>query len=139
MELSLEITTIFEQKPNDYESNFFFFQKKSLVIMTASIILILGSILTGAVFYNPYHPYNALESGLYSALHRVAWALGSIGLLYVASFGHAIPLNRILTWSPWIPLSKLIYSAYLIHMQFQLRAAAQFRNPQKIGYFDTVR
>ncbi|XP_044746794.1 nose resistant to fluoxetine protein 6-like [Coccinella septempunctata] len=119
-------------------SNYHIPMKRSLVILATSIILLLGAILTGAVFYNPYHPYSAVESGLYSALHRVAWALGSVGLLYVASFGHAIPLNRILTWSPWIPLSKLIYSAYLIHMQFQLRAAAQFRNPQRIGYFDTI-
>ncbi|KAL3287100.1 hypothetical protein HHI36_001584 [Cryptolaemus montrouzieri] len=119
-------------------SNYHIPMKKSLMILTGSIILLLATILTAAFFYDPYHPYNAIESGFYASLHRAAWAIGSIGLLYVASFGHAIPLKNILTWSPWIPLSKLIYSAYLIHMQFQLRIAAKVSAPVKIGYFDCI-
>ncbi|KAK9880602.1 hypothetical protein WA026_011841 [Henosepilachna vigintioctopunctata] len=119
-------------------TNYHLPMKRSLLILTVSIVLILAAILTGAVFYNPYHPYNAIESGIYAALHRVGWAAGCSGLLFVASFGHATPIKKILTWYPWIPLSKLIYSAYLIHMQFQLRAAATFMNPRRIGIFDTV-
>ncbi|XP_060529412.1 nose resistant to fluoxetine protein 6-like [Cylas formicarius] len=111
---------------------------KSWIIITLSIALILAAIFSGVVFYNPYHPYNAIESGLYSAFHRPLWAVGSIGLMYVTSYGHASFFKKVLEWGPWIPLSKLQYGAYLIHMQFQLRSAAKFMNPKYISYFDLI-
>lgn len=110
---------------------------KSILILIISLILLFACILTGAIFYNPYHEYNAVEAGAYASLHRLAWAIGSVGLLHISSYGHAKPLMKFLTWGPWIPLSKLIYGAYLSHMNFQLRGAANFMNARKIGYFDT--
>lgn len=104
-----------------------------------SLFLMLVSLFSGMVFYDPYHTYNSVESAAYAALHRPAWALGSVGLLYVASFGHGSFLKKVLSWSPWIPLSKLVYGAYLTHFQFQLRSAAVFKNPMQIAYFDVVR
>ncbi|XP_030745923.1 nose resistant to fluoxetine protein 6-like [Sitophilus oryzae] len=111
---------------------------KSIFIVLLSLISVAAAVLCGAVFYNPYHPYNPYESGAYAALHRPLWALGSIGIMFVASYGHASFITKILTWSPWIPLSKLQYGAYLIHMQFQLRSAAKFMSPKYISYFDLI-
>ncbi|KAG5894540.1 hypothetical protein JTB14_026828 [Gonioctena quinquepunctata] len=111
---------------------------KTFMIVIASLCIMLISVFTAKVFYNPYHRYNALESGSYAALHRLAWAVGSVGLFYVASFGHASFFKKILSWSPWIPLSKLVYGAYLTHMTFQLRSAAKFMNPRQLSYFDVI-
>lgn len=127
------------RKSCDLDFVTFIFQVKSYCILLVSFVLITISIVGGSVFYDPYHKYNAVESAMYAALHRPAFAVGSVGVLYVASFGHARPIYKILTWSPWIPLSKLVYGAYLIHMNFQLRAAAKFMNPRQISYFDVVR
>ncbi|XP_076267312.1 nose resistant to fluoxetine protein 6-like isoform X3 [Rhynchophorus ferrugineus] len=82
---------------------------KTTLIVLASLLSIVASIFCGAIFYNPYHEYNTYESAAYAALHRPLWAMGSIGLMYVASYGHASFLSKILTWNPWIPLSKLQY------------------------------
>ncbi|KAF7280195.1 hypothetical protein GWI33_006300 [Rhynchophorus ferrugineus] len=111
---------------------------KTTLIVLASLLSIVASIFCGAIFYNPYHEYNTYESAAYAALHRPLWAMGSIGLMYVASYGHASFLSTILTWNPWIPLSKLQYGAYLVHMQFQLRAAAKFMSPRYISFFDLI-
>ncbi|CAH0550691.1 unnamed protein product [Brassicogethes aeneus] len=111
---------------------------KSIVLLLVSLTLMFMSVFIGGVFYNPYHAYNAAESASYAALHRPAWALGSIGLLYTASYGHGYIINKVLTWSPLVPLAKLVYGAYLVHMQFQLRSAARFRNPRSISYFDVI-
>ncbi|XP_076267311.1 nose resistant to fluoxetine protein 6-like isoform X2 [Rhynchophorus ferrugineus] len=111
---------------------------KTTLIVLASLLSIVASIFCGAIFYNPYHEYNTYESAAYAALHRPLWAMGSIGLMYVASYGHASFLSKILTWNPWIPLSKLQYGAYLVHMQFQLRAAAKFMSPRYISFFDLI-
>ncbi|XP_018579714.2 nose resistant to fluoxetine protein 6-like [Anoplophora glabripennis] len=109
---------------------------QSFAIVMGSLFLMLVSLFSGMVFYDPYHSYNSVESAAYAALHRPAWALGSVGLIYVASFGHGSFLKKVLSWSPWIPLSKLVYGAYLTHFQFQLRSAAVFKNPKQIAYFD---
>ncbi|KAL1514039.1 hypothetical protein ABEB36_003363 [Hypothenemus hampei] len=111
---------------------------KSFIIILLSVISIAASIFGGSVFYNPYHPYNPYESGAYAGFHRALWALGSVGLMYVASYGHGSLISNVLSWSPWVPLSKLQYGAYLIHMQFQLRSAASFMNPRYITYFDLI-
>ncbi|KAJ8954784.1 hypothetical protein NQ318_014895 [Aromia moschata] len=111
---------------------------KSFGIIAASLCLMCVAVFSGKVFYDPYHDYNAIESASYAALHRFAWAVGSVGLLYVTSFGHASFMRKILSWRPWIPLSKLVYGAYLAHMQFQLRSAARFMNPRQITYFDVM-
>ncbi|XP_044263796.1 nose resistant to fluoxetine protein 6-like [Tribolium madens] len=111
---------------------------RSHFLMLLSLIMILVCIVGGAVFYDPYHKYNALESSVYAALHRPAFAIGTVGIIYVSSYGHATFINKILCWSPWIPLSKLVYGVYLIHMQFQLRAASKFMNPRQFSYFDVI-
>ncbi|CAH1163713.1 unnamed protein product [Phaedon cochleariae] len=111
---------------------------KSFIVVVVSLCLMLMSVFSAKVFYDPYHPYNAVESASYAALHRLAWAAGSFGVLYVASFGHAGCIRKVLCWSPWVPLSKLVYGAYLCHMTFQLRSAAKFMNPRQVSYFDVM-
>lgn len=99
----------------------------------------LMSILTGAIFYDENYKYNAIESGIYNSLHRTVWALGSVGIIYVASYGRSKFIYNVLSWSPLIPLSKLVYGAYLIHMQFQMRAVAKKGGADFVSYFDVVR
>ncbi|XP_056635161.1 nose resistant to fluoxetine protein 6-like isoform X1 [Diorhabda sublineata] len=110
----------------------------SHIILLTSISIMMTSLLTGIVFYDAEYEYDAVESALYASLHRVAWSLGSIGVLYVASYGHAKLIYNFLSWKPWIPLSKLVYGAYLTHMQFQMRAVARKGGADFISYFDVV-
>ncbi|CAG9820973.1 unnamed protein product [Phaedon cochleariae] len=110
----------------------------SHLILFVSLGIMVGSIVTGVIFYDPAYQYNPLESALYASMHRVVWAVGSVGVLYVASFGHAKFIYRFLSWRPWVPLSKLVYGAYLVHMQFQLRAVARKGGADVSTYFDGI-
>ncbi|XP_060529431.1 nose resistant to fluoxetine protein 6-like isoform X2 [Cylas formicarius] len=110
----------------------------SYLVFFVSLILMIGSITTGAIFYNPYYKYNALESAAYAALHRAVWSVGSVGILYVSSYGHVKLVYNFLSWKPWIPLSKLVYGAYLVHFQFQLRAVAKKSAADTTTYFDII-
>lgn len=101
-------------------------------------MLITSTILTGSVFYDPEYKYNAVEAGLYASLHRTMWSIGTAGLFYAASYGTANFLYKILSWSPWVPISKLVYGAYLVHFQFQLRSVAKKGGPDLLTYFDLV-
>ncbi|XP_057651864.1 nose resistant to fluoxetine protein 6-like [Diorhabda carinulata] len=120
------------------ESNKHVCRIKSFTIIFASILIMLICVFSAKVFYDPYHPYNAIEAASYASFHRLGWGIGTVGILYTASFGHATFMKKILSWRPWIPLSKLVYGAYLCHMSFQLRSAGRFMSPRQITYFDVL-
>ncbi|CAH0550692.1 unnamed protein product [Brassicogethes aeneus] len=110
----------------------------SSLFIISSLAIMIASIVTGVIFYDPYYKYNALESALYAALHRTIWSVGSIGMLYTASFGYSGIIKRFLSWSPWIPISKLVYGAYLTHMQFQMRSLGKKGGADVVTYFDII-
>ncbi|KAJ8925873.1 hypothetical protein NQ315_009725, partial [Exocentrus adspersus] len=110
----------------------------STTVAIVSTILLLVCIYSAVIFYDPFHEYNALESATYGALHRVVWALGSFGLMYAISFGTLSFLYKCLSWSAWVPLSKLVYGAYLVHFLFQMRESAKARHSVVFNFFDIV-
>lgn len=115
-----------------------YIQFQTYAVIAVSLVLMVASMFSGAVFYDPYHPFNPIESGAYASLTRGAWGMGTIGLLFAASHGHASFLSKILSWPPWIPLSKLSYAAFLIHMQFQLRNIGMLPAPIIFDYLSVV-
>ncbi|XP_076359699.1 nose resistant to fluoxetine protein 6-like [Tachypleus tridentatus] len=56
-----------------------------------------------------------LSSAMYSALARTAWAVGLAWLTFACKIGYGGFIKTFLSWRPFIPLSRLTYSAYLIH------------------------
>lgn len=34
------------------------------------------SIVTGAIFYDPYYDYDTLDAAAYSSMHRTVWSIG---------------------------------------------------------------
>nr|XP_006820816.1 PREDICTED: nose resistant to fluoxetine protein 6-like [Saccoglossus kowalevskii] len=53
---------------------------------------------------------------LYITLSRPAWA-AALGWMTIACVtGYGGPVNTILSWKIWIPLSRLTFSAYMIHL-----------------------
>ncbi|KAL1514037.1 hypothetical protein ABEB36_003362 [Hypothenemus hampei] len=110
----------------------------SYLIFITSVTLMVISIVTGAIFYDPYYEYKTLEAASYSVLHRTVWSIGSIGVLFVASYGQLKWVYSFLCWKPWIPLSKLVYGAYLVHFQLQMRAVAKKGAADVTSYFDII-
>lgn len=111
---------------------------KSKGIVVFSAILMLTSMVSGIAFYNPYHKYNPYEAGAYAAVHRTIWSIGTVGIMFAASYGTMPILQKFLSWKPFIPLSKLTYGVYLAHFSFQLRNIASAPGPVYLGYFEFV-
>ena len=52
----------------------------------------------------------------YNGLHRAAWSV-SLGWLILACTKQAGgPINAFLSWNFWLPLSRLSYSVYIVHL-----------------------
>ncbi|KRT86198.1 Acyltransferase, partial [Oryctes borbonicus] len=111
---------------------------KSHFISIVSIFLILVAFVSGGVLYNPYHKYNAIEHAVFASLFRLPWSFGSIGLLLTASYGHATIIQKFLSWSPFIPLSRLVYAAYLVHLGLQYRALGMSAGAQTFDIYNLI-
>ncbi|XP_070565068.1 nose resistant to fluoxetine protein 6-like [Ptychodera flava] len=52
---------------------------------------------------------------LYMTVGRTAWGVAIGWLTFACLTGNGGPINSILAWKAWIPLSRMTYAAYLFH------------------------
>ncbi len=67
--------------------------------------------------YNTYrnvNPMNRTSAILYGTFSRLIWALSVSFIIYACVTSYGGFINQILSWSFWVPLSKLSFCAYLI-------------------------
>lgn len=108
----------------------------TIILVSLSIILVIvGSTV---IFFDPYHTYNAIESATYAALNRPLFAISSVAIFMAISYNEDRTLYNVLTWRPVIPLSKLIYGAYLVHELVQFRTLAQAMHSEHLDLFNVV-
>ncbi|CAG0905497.1 unnamed protein product [Darwinula stevensoni] len=53
---------------------------------------------------------------IYVAVHRVAWSVGLAWVVLACHIGAGGPVNTLLSWKAFVPLGRLTYSAYLVHV-----------------------
>jgi peptidoglycan/LPS O-acetylase OafA/YrhL len=79
----------------------------------------------GALVIYGLHPYVAESFSnislalrvAYGGLHRIAWCL-CLSWVILACVKHAgSPINSILSWHAWVPLARLSYCIYLVHLK----------------------
>ncbi|CAH0728409.1 unnamed protein product, partial [Brenthis ino] len=100
-------------------------------------ILIMGVVMfTGPLFL--WRSYDVLESAIYAAINRPAWAASLMLFVMCCSLGHVPILKSFLSWYPWVPLSRLSYGLYLIHTVFISRNVYVTRNPQHHDYMNII-
>uniref|UniRef100_A0A914WC87 Nose resistant-to-fluoxetine protein N-terminal domain-containing protein n=1 Tax=Plectus sambesii TaxID=2011161 RepID=A0A914WC87_9BILA len=61
---------------------------------------------------------------LYTAFSRPAWGLGLSWIVYACYYGYGGPFNSFMSWNIWIPLGRLTYCAYLLHLTVAIYVVA---------------
>ncbi|XP_037291593.2 O-acyltransferase like protein [Rhipicephalus microplus] len=86
-----------------------------------------------------------LEAGLYAGLHRTAWAVAVGWLIFACVTGRAGVLNKFLSWSFFVPLSRLSLGAYLtsvfilaIRVTYRREIAEYHHFPMVMLFFGTT-
>ncbi|CAC5358118.1 unnamed protein product [Mytilus coruscus] len=75
-----------------------------------------------AIVYGLYDDINSdtplptSVAAFYNAVHRTAWGLCISWVIFACATGNGGFINTILSWKAFIPLSRLTYMAYLVHM-----------------------
>lgn len=99
------------------------------LIFELKILNLVGWVLSlvtfGTMVYGLYpdnngegHPLNRSEHILYQATSRTLWAIALAFVVFSCTMKKGSFINSILTWPVWIPLSRLSFCAYLIHVNF---------------------
>lgn len=101
--------------------------------------------IAGTVLYSIYKAHlTNLEASLYTSLSRPAWALALIWILYVCITDQCRPVNAILSYPAFVPLSRATYVAYLIHplvistFYSSLRETTHFSHLNMFVYFSGI-
>ncbi|XP_042896783.1 nose resistant to fluoxetine protein 6 [Parasteatoda tepidariorum] len=108
------------------------FKRKITPTRDSKIILFVGWVVATSVgltcVYSLYHNTTALvATSFYNALSRTAFGLCLSWVIYVCLTQQAVVVDKILSFKLFVPLSRLTYSAYLIHPMLI------------IGYFGSMR
>ncbi|GMR60112.1 hypothetical protein PMAYCL1PPCAC_30307, partial [Pristionchus mayeri] len=89
-----------------------------IVYITAWVVAI-SLMLT--VLLGLHDQTNGTELGIfwramYSAFNRPAWGIGLSTIVILCYYGYGGPINSFMSWHIWVPLGRLCYSGYLIHI-----------------------
>ena len=85
-------------------------------LLGATSLCLIVSTIAALVLSSVFHQhYSRPWAALYWALHRVGWALVTGYLVHQCATGRWKLLHDLLALSTFIPLSRLIFIAYLIH------------------------
>ncbi|CAG0892217.1 unnamed protein product [Darwinula stevensoni] len=100
---------------------------KGKIIKLSKVVVLTGwcaAIVTNmAVIYGLEYYMKPLSPAMpraaqviYVAVHRVAWSVGLAWVVFACHIGAGGPVNTLLSWKAFVPLGRLTYSAYLVHV-----------------------
>lgn len=77
-------------------------------------------LITTLIVYGPYtkddsHIFTTGASTAYYTLFRTGWGIAVCWIIFACATGNGGVVNDILSWSPFVPLGRLTYCAYLLH------------------------
>ena len=84
------------------------------ILWVASGVFLITT-LYGLYFQWHGHTPDKAENIIYIMFSRFVWSLGLALLVFICHYGYGGIVNRFLSMSFWIPLSRISYNAYLVH------------------------
>lgn len=69
------------------------------------------------------NPISLGFSAIFSSLSRIGWAGMLTWIVISCQSGYGGPINTFMSWSGWLPLGRLSYCAYLLHLMVYVQFA----------------
>jgi peptidoglycan/LPS O-acetylase OafA/YrhL len=85
------------------------------------IFLMLAFILCGLALFGPHgdfvgYPLNPTANLLYQSTSKTLWTIGVAYIIFACLTSRARIINSFLSWWVWIPLARLSFGAFLVHI-----------------------
>ncbi|CAK1589448.1 unnamed protein product [Parnassius mnemosyne] len=101
--------------------------KYSIPIFITIMVLSATILVMGPAYQ--FREYNVIESSFFAALNRPIWAGLMAAFILLCEYGTLPLITDFLSWSAFVPLSKLSYGIYMCHFFFVMRLTVDLRNP----------
>ncbi|KAK8787554.1 hypothetical protein V5799_022671 [Amblyomma americanum] len=80
---------------------------------------VLSGVIAAVVIFGPFRwykgaAYDTADALLYAATHRTAWSLSLAWMTFACATGRGGLVDRFLSWTAFVPLSRLSFSAFLM-------------------------
>lgn len=103
-------------------------------------ILSVSTMLAVIIGQYPLQQENFKENPLiadaaYDAMKRISWCLSLSWIILACHLSYGGIVRQFLSLSIWLPISKLSFSIYLVHLPVQLIYLASIRTPQFFSNF----
>ncbi|XP_060080526.1 nose resistant to fluoxetine protein 6-like [Ylistrum balloti] len=80
------------------------------------VMTIIGCLVTYGIYEEANGNWMSVDvAALYNAVHKPLWGVCVSWVIFACVTGNGGFINTILSWSPFIPLGRLSYCAYLVH------------------------
>ncbi|XP_031780038.1 LOW QUALITY PROTEIN: nose resistant to fluoxetine protein 6 [Nasonia vitripennis] len=80
-------------------------------------------------FMETSYEYNVIWESFFTAVSRPIWGLGVCWIIYACLHNYAGPVSYVLSWKFLLPLSRISYCVYLVHIVIQLMHQSAIRIP----------
>jgi peptidoglycan/LPS O-acetylase OafA/YrhL len=84
------------------------------IAATTGMAIVYGLDISGAEFFNK--KLSMAENIIYGGFHRLAWAIAISWVIFACSRGYGGWINELLSWSAFVPLSRISFIMYLLHV-----------------------
>ena len=105
--------------------------------------LSIGTLLAVTFGQYPLHQENFKDNSLiadaiYDSLKRISWCLALAWVILACHLSYGGIVKRFLSLSIWLPISKLSFCIYLIHLPIQTIFLSSIRSPQFFSNFIAI-
>ncbi|XP_048512297.1 nose resistant to fluoxetine protein 6-like [Athalia rosae] len=118
--------------------------KRNLSKIQATINWIIAIMFLMICFFGTYliqpnaDTYNEVVEAVYVTVARFGWSTAMAWILYASTQGYGGPVTSFLSLPVFVPLNRLSYSIYLVHLLIQATGNAAQRVPEYLSPFGLI-
>ncbi|XP_015904608.1 nose resistant to fluoxetine protein 6 [Parasteatoda tepidariorum] len=112
--------------------------KRLVLLAWLASLLTMSSIVLGLYDYRDGAEMSRSLAVFYAAFHRPAWALVIGWIIYACATGYGGVVNSFLTWKAFMPLERLSYLAYLLHIPIMYYHGGVQRERMYMGHYNQL-
>ncbi|XP_054717677.1 O-acyltransferase like protein-like [Uloborus diversus] len=112
--------------------------KRTAILLWISALVTMCCIIFGLHHYRDGEEMERSLAIFYAALHRPAWAISIGWIIYACASDCGGIINSVLSWKVLIPLERLCYLAYLLHVPVMYYQGGIQRERMYMGHYNQV-
>ncbi|GBM36607.1 Nose resistant to fluoxetine protein 6 [Araneus ventricosus] len=112
--------------------------KRIVVPLWIICLVTLSSIIFGLHSYRDGQEMHRGLAIFYAAVHRQAWAIALAWMIYACCAGQGGMINSLFTWKGFIPMERLCYLAYMLHIPLMYYQGGVQRERMFMGHYNQI-